>query len=155
MEFEDITKPARIVLSITREVSGDELADLIGHSFMDLAEQIETNQAEIVSEPFVSFKNLDTHGNIEQGPLQIEVGIPINREIPDTETIKCYQLPEYQALTTTFTGDDNDLKLVYELLVEAITNMNREYLHQSYEYYLTDETAAEGQQITVIEVPYR
>lgn len=155
MEINEIVKPEQQVVSITKEIIPDEMPDLLGESFVALAAHIEATGARITGEPFVSFKDLDEHGAIHKSPIKVEVGIPIDRKVTSTTAISCYELAGYQALSTTYTGNDDDLQLVYALLVTKINEMGKTFLHKSYEYYLTDDTAASDQQVTLLEVPYQ
>lgn len=155
MEINEINKPKQLIVSITKAIVPDEMPDLLGNSFAALADHIAATGARISGEPFVSFKELDEHGAIHKSPITVEVGIPIDRQVAPTAEISCYQLASYQAVTTTYTGNDEDLQLVYALLVTKIKEMGKEFLHKSYEYYLTEGETTADEQVTLLEVPYQ
>ncbi|KAF1304685.1 MULTISPECIES: GyrI-like domain-containing protein [Enterococcus] len=155
MELIKIRKNPQLVVSITKEMTNAEVFDWIGESFMKLADHIEREKAQIAGLPFVSFKKLDENGNIAAAKVMIEIGIPIDHEINDTIEIICYQMAGYKAIQGTFTGSDDDLALVYSLMIDEIKKGGREFMHQSYEYYLTDASANAEEQMTMLEIPYR
>lgn len=154
MEVLKIKKDPQLVVSILKEVSNAELFHWIGEGFMRLADHIEQQHGHINGLPFVSFKKLDDSGNVTATPITLEIGIPIDREVQDTEDILCYQKAGYQALQGTFVGNDEDLPLVYSLMIEEIKKTGHQFLHESYEYYLTDASATPDTQTTLVEIPY-
>ena len=134
MQIEKITKPAKTIVSMSTHISHEHLPNYIGTSFVDLLEYIKKNGAELVD---------------------VEIGFPINKEIPSTEKFQSYELPSYQAVRTLYVGDYDDLTDSYKELIEAIKQENGIFTFRSYEYFLTDASVPLEDQETMIELTYR
>lgn len=99
--------------------------------------------------------NLDETGNAKDELLAVEIGFPINQEIPSTEKFQSYVLPGYQAVRTLYVGDYEELTDSYKELVDAIKQENGIFTFRSYEYFLTDASVPLDDQETMIELTYR
>ncbi len=99
--------------------------------------------------------NLDSDGQPKDELLDVEIGFPINKEIPSTEKFQSYELPSYQAVRTLYVGDYDDLTDSYKELIEAIKQENGIFTFRSYEYFLTDASVPLEDQETMIELTYR
>lgn len=155
MQIEKITKPAQTIVSMSTHISHEHLPSYIGTSFVDLLEYIQKNGAELVGTPFISYLNLDQKGKPRDELLDVEIGFPINQEIPSTEKFQSYHLPGYQAVRTLYIGDYDDLTESYKELIEAIKQENGIFTYRSYEYFLTDASVPLEDQETMIELTYR
>lgn len=154
MNIEQIMKPDQWIVSITYTIPVVEIKHVIGPTFMKLVAYIQEQQAEIQSNPFVAYKNMDENGNVNADSVQMEVGFPINKKIAETEEVRSYFLPAFKALTAVFIGKYDDLTSPYLAILEEIKRLNGTFKGISYEYYLSDEEIAEDQQETLIEIPY-
>jgi len=155
MQIEKITKQAKTIVSMSTHISHEHLPNYIGTSFVDLLEYIKKNGAELVGTPFISYLNLDSDGQPKDELLDVEIGFPINKEIPSTEKFQSYELPSYQAVRTLYVGDYDDLTDSYKELIEAIKQENGIFTFRSYEYFLTDASVPLEDQETMIELTYR
>lgn len=155
MQIEKITKPAQTIVSMSTHISHEHIPNYIGTSFVDLLEYIQKNGAELVGTPFISYLNLDEAGNAKDELLAVEIGFPINQEIPSTEKFQSYVLPGYQAVRTLYVGDYEELTDSYKELVDAIKQENGIFTFRSYEYFLTDASVPLDDQETMIELTYR
>lgn len=155
MQIEKIIKPAQTIVSMSAHLSHEHIPSYIGKSFADLLEYIQKNDAESIGTPFISYLNLDESGQPRDQLLEIEVGFPINQELPSTEKFQSYLLPSYQAVRTLYIGDYDDLTDSYEELIAAIKQENGIFTFRSYEYFLTDASAPLDEQETMIELTYR
>ena len=155
MQIEKITKPAQTIVSMSTYISHEHLPNYIGTSFVDLLEYIQKNEAELVGTPFISYLNLDETGQARDELLAVEIGFPINKEIPSTEKFQSYVLPSYQAVRTLYVGDYDDLTDSYKELIDAIKQENGIFTFRSYEYFLTDASVPLEDQETMIELTYR
>lgn len=156
MMIEKIVKPEQKIISITRKgLSVEELPQIIGPSFMELGQYIAEQGATILSTPFVSFKNMDEKGQINDSQMEVEIGFPIDRLISGKDHIVVYTLPSYKAVTTHYTGEYENMIPTYIALFEEIKTINGEFLHCYYEYYLSDEEIDASKQETIIELPYK
>lgn len=155
MRIEKIVKPEQTIVSITTDIPVEKLPEIIGPSFMKLAEYIRSESAEIISTPFVSYKNLLEDGQVDGNLVQVEIGFPVNKQIAETAEIKSYTLPSYQAMSTLFHGSYSDLTNPYEEMLAEIKKELGTFTGVSYEYYLTDEEIESDQHQTILEVAYK
>lgn len=155
MQIEKITKPAQTIVSMSTHISHEHLPNYIGTSFVELLEYSQKNDAELVGMPFVSYLNLDESGQPKDELIAVEIGFPINQEIPSTEKFQSYLLPSYQAMRTLYVGDYEELTESYQELIEAIKKENGVFTFRSYEYFLTDASVPLEDQETMIELTYR
>ncbi|MEG1504653.1 MAG: GyrI-like domain-containing protein [Enterococcus sp.] len=155
MQIEKITKPEQLVVSTSTHIAHEFLPTFIGTSFVELLEYIQKNGAELIGTPFISYLNLDESGLPKDELLEIEIGFPINKELPSTEKFQSYLLPSYQAVRTLYIGDYDDLTDSYKELIEAIKQENGIFTYRSYEYYLTDASVPLADQETMIELAFR
>lgn len=155
MQIEKITKPAQTIVSMSTHISHEHLPHYIGTAFSKLLEYSQKNQAELTGTPFVSYLNLDENGQAKDELLAVEIGFPIDKEIPSTEKFQSYVLPSYQAVRTLYIGDYDELTDSYKALIKAIKQENGIFTFRSFEYFLTDASAPLAEQETMIELTYR
>ncbi len=155
MKIEHIVKPEQNIVSCTFKVKVEEIPHIIGPTFMKLVKYINENQANILSTPFVSYKNLKKDGTVDGEIVDMEIGFPISDLLNETDDINSYVLPSYKAATTKYTGKYDGLSKVYEKILNDINNVDNEFLGICYEYYLSDEEIPEEQQETIIEILYK
>lgn len=155
MQIEKIVKPAQTIVSMSTHLSREHLPNYIGTAFVELLEYVQKNGAELVGTPFISYLNLSDNGQPRDELLDVEIGFPINKEVPSTEKFQSYELPSYQAVRTLYVGDYDDLTASYEELIGAIKQENGIFTFRSYEYFLTDASVPLDDQETMIELTYR
>ncbi|MBP1046672.1 GyrI-like domain-containing protein [Enterococcus sp. BWM-S5] len=157
MNIEKITKPEQIIISITHTgLNVTELPKIIGPTFMEIGKYISEQGAAILSNPFVSFKNMDETGKLDESQIEMEIGFPVDKLIPENESIKAYRLPSYKAVSVLYVGDyDQGMIDIYRRLFEEIKANGGIFMNRSYEYYLSDEEIDLSKQETIIELPYR
>lgn len=157
MNIEKITKPEQTIISITHTgLNVTELPKIIGPTFMKLGKYISEQGANVLSNPFVSFKNMDDTGKLDESQIEMEIGFPVDKLIPEKEAIKSYVLPSYKAMTVLYVGNYDDAMIdIYKQLFEEIKTVGGVFMNCSYEYYLSDEEIDLSKQETIIELPYR
>ncbi|WP_086349586.1 GyrI-like domain-containing protein [Candidatus Enterococcus clewellii] len=157
MKIEKITKPEQTIVSITRTgLNVTELPKIIGPTFMELGKYISEQGANVLSNPFVSFKNMHETGKLDESQIEMEIGFPVDKRIPEKDLIKAYLLPSYKAMTVLYVGNYDDAMIdIYKQLFEEIKTVGGTFMNCSYEYYLSDEEIDLSKQETIIELPYR
>ncbi len=80
MKFEQIVKPDQWILSQTFTVKVEEIPQVIGPTFMKLGGFIQEQGIQILSTPFVSYKNMDENGGLDESAIEMEVGFPWQRK---------------------------------------------------------------------------
>ncbi|MGC6768842.1 GyrI-like domain-containing protein [Enterococcus sp. LJL128] len=155
MIIEKITKPEQKIVSFTQKgLVVTELPTIIGPTFMKLGKYISEQGANILSNPFVSFKNMDDDGKIDESQMEMEIGFPVDQLLPEKDGIVSYVLPSYKALSVHYVGKYDDMVPIYDALLNQIKENGDNFMHYCYEYYLSDEEIDESKQETIIELPY-
>lgn len=156
MQFEQIVKPDQWILSQSFTVKVEETPQVIGPTFMKLGGFIQAQNINILSTPFVSFKNMDEHGGLDEQAIQMEVGFPVAEEVKNAAEVDsdCYFLPSYKALSNLYVGKYDDMTEPYFAMMEEIRKIGGKFSGISYEYYLSDEEIPEEQQETIMELVY-
>ncbi|GCF92605.1 hypothetical protein NRIC_04960 [Enterococcus florum] len=154
MQIEKITKPDQLIVSTSAHLSYEHLPEYIGRSYIELLTYSETHQAATVGTPFVSYLNLGKDGMPKDELYHVEIGLPIDRMIPENEKFQVYTQPAYQAMRTLIIGDYDELTEPYKELLQAIKYDNGVFASRSYEYFLTNETVPLAEQETMIELAY-
>ena len=155
MKIEKIIKPKQQVVSITTKTAVENLQHLIGPTFMKLVSYIQQEEADIVSTPFVSYRNLKEDGQVDGDLVEVEIGFPISKLIRESDEFKSYTLPSYLAMSALFKGSYDDLTSPYTAILERIAAENGHFTGVSYEYYLSDEEISSDQHETILEVVYQ
>lgn len=107
MHFEQIVKPEQWILSQSFTVKVEEIPQVIGPTFMKLGGFIQEQGIQILSTPFVSYKNMDESGGVDETSVKMEVGFPVAEEVKNASTIASdsYFLPSYKALSICMLED--------------------------------------------------
>ena len=154
MKFEQITKPEQWIVSQTFTISVEEIPQIIGPTFMKLAGMIQINGGKILSTPFVSYKNMQEEGQMDESAIEMEIGFPLAEKIEVAEEVDCYRIPSYQALSALYVGRYEDMTGIYLDMLAEIKNLDRKFLGIAYEYYLSDEEIPQEKQETILELVY-
>ncbi|WP_321388305.1 GyrI-like domain-containing protein [uncultured Enterococcus sp.] len=156
MTIEKIIKPEQNIISITHTgLNVTELPKIIGPTFMEIGKYISEQGANILSNPFVSFKHMDDTGKLDETKIEMEIGFPVDKLIPEKDSIRAYVLPSYKAVSILYVGDyDQGMIDIYKQLFEEINAIGGTFMNCSYEYYLSDEEIELSKQETIIELPY-
>lgn len=156
MTIEKIIKPEQNIISITHTgLNVTELPKIIGPTFMEIGKYISEQGANILSNPFVSFKHIDDTGKLDETKIEMEIGFPVDKLIPEKDSIRAYVLPSYKAVSILYVGNyDEGMVSVYHQLLAEIQAIGGTFMNLGYEYYLSDEEIELSKQETIIELPY-
>ncbi|MGG5317624.1 GyrI-like domain-containing protein [Enterococcus sp. AZ072] len=154
MTFEQIAKPDQWIVSQTFTVRVEEIPKIIGPTFMKLGGLLQEEEIRILSTPFVSYKNMEDEGKLDENAIEMEVGFPIAEKVEVPSEVDCYYLPSYQALSALYVGRYEDMTGIYLEMLQEIKNIGGKFLGISYEYYLSDEEIPPEKQETILELVY-
>lgn len=156
MHFEQIVKPEQWILSQSFTVKVEEIPQVIGPTFMKLGGFIQEQGIQILSTPFVSYKNMDESGGVDETSVKMEVGFPVAEEVKNASTIASdsYFLPSYKALSYLYVGRYEEMTDPYFAMLNEIKRIGGKFIGTSYEYYLSDEEIPAEQQETIMELVY-
>lgn len=156
MDFEQIVKPDQWILSQRFTVKVQEIPQVIGPTFMKLGGFIQEQDIKILSTPFVSYKNMDENGGLDESAIEMEVGFPVAKEVKNAAEIEAvsYFQPSYKALSVLYVGKYEDMTEPYFKMMDEIKRIGGKFTGVSYEYYLSDEEIPLEQQETILELVY-
>lgn len=156
MQFEPIVKPDQWILSQSFTVKVEEIPQVIGPTFMKLGGFVQEQGIAILSTPFVSYKNMDDNGGLDESAIEMEVGFPVAEEVKNAAEIdsNSYFLPSYKALSGLYVGKYEEMTEPYFAMMDEIKRIGGTFSGISYEYYLSDEEIPEEHQETIMELVY-
>ena len=129
MKFEQIMKPDQWILSQTFTVKVEEIPQVIGPTFMKLGGFIQEQGIQILSTPFVSYKNMDENGGLDESAIEMEVGFPVAEKVKNAAEIESdsYFLPSYKALSALYVGRYDDMTEPYFAMMDEIKKIAKSY----------------------------
>ncbi len=137
-------------VTIKSRVNVEDLPDVFASSFESLVEYLEEIDEDIAGPPFAIYYN------VEMEDLDVEMGLPVTRDIPGKGNITSREIAIEKAASTIHTGPYEEIESAYLALAEWMNDNGHEPEGASYEFYLNDPgtTAPEDLQ-TVIFIPVK
>jgi effector-binding domain-containing protein len=129
---EAIERPAQPVLSIRTRTSVQALPEALGKGYQKVFEYLTGLGEHPAGAPFVAYYNMDMQD------LDIEIGFPLSKELPDKEDIRCGEIPAGKFASTVYTGPYQEMPPAYEALTVFMQENGYEPTGVVYEYYLND-----------------
>ena len=123
---------AQLVLSIRTRTSAADLPDKIGTCYQAIMEYMGPLGEQPSGMPFVAYYNLDMED------LDVEIGFPVAKEVPDHEDIKINQIPAGKKLTCMHQGPYQEMEQTYNAMSEYIAEHGLHPTGVVYEYYFND-----------------
>ncbi len=127
VEFTEIEP--QLSLSIGTRSPQKDLPEVIGKSYKEIAEYINTVGAQYTGAPFVIYYNMDMND------LDIEIGFPVDKQYDGHNSIKSSEVPGGKVFKVTHIGPYSDLKQTYEQIIAYINENKIEtagYVCESY-----------------------
>jgi effector-binding domain-containing protein len=108
-------EPVQPVMSIRTHSTRQDLPDVLGKAFGDVATYIGMQGQQPQGPPFVAYYNLDMEN------LDIEIGFPVAKKLPSGDMIKASEIPAGKVATTVYTGPYGDgMRAAYEALGKLV-----------------------------------
>jgi effector-binding domain-containing protein len=108
-------QPAQPVMSIRMRTAVQELPNVLGKAFGDVAMAIGEQGQQPRGPPFVAYYNMDMQD------LDIEVGFPVAKKLQAKGEVKPGEIPAGKVATTVYTGPYGDgMKAAYEALAKLV-----------------------------------
>ncbi|MGN1400309.1 MAG: GyrI-like domain-containing protein [Bacillus sp. (in: firmicutes)] len=137
------------ILSIRTVTSVDQLPRLIGESYGKLGAYL-NELGECLSEvPFVAYYNMDMQH------LDVEIGFPVSKTLPDYDDIKSGAIPAGKSVFCMYQGPYNEVESVYTEMAEHIQAKGYEPVGTAYEFYYNDAEFPESELLTKIVMPIK
>lgn len=131
-QFSIIVPETQKVLSIRTKSSMQELPEKIGEAYQEIFHYMMENNENPSGDPFVGYFNMDMNN------LDVEIGYPIGKTLPDRGNIKMSEIPSGRYASTVHTGPYKKLELAYNALTKWMDENNHKANGTCYEVYLND-----------------
>ncbi len=142
--------PAQPVVSIHACVPGERLPQVLGQAFEKLEEYLRFNSEAPAGPPFVAYYNMDMQA------LEIEIGFPTARPLPETEEIKSREIPAGMYASCLYTGPYAEIAPAYQELTAWIGQNGYEPTGAAIEYYLNEPMSTPPEELkTLIVFPLK
>jgi effector-binding domain-containing protein len=150
MEIELKEKPSQLVLYIRTRTSLDKLPQLIGGSYMKIANYLCSLGEQPMGVPYTAYYNLDMQN------LDVEMGFPVTKALPETEEIKTREIETQQVVSTMHQGPYAKMEPTYIELFKWIEENGYHPTGVCYEYYHNSpEEVPESELLTEIVLPIK
>ncbi|MFX0030203.1 MAG: GyrI-like domain-containing protein [Candidatus Hermodarchaeota archaeon] len=127
-----LERQAQRALSIRTKTSIQQLPQLIGKTYMKIMQYLGDQGVDPASAPFVGYFNLDMQD------LDIEIGIPISKELPEKDEMKLSKIPAGKYVGCIYTGPYDKIQPAYDVLTQWIEKNGYEASGIAYELYIDD-----------------
>jgi effector-binding domain-containing protein len=120
------------VLSIRAQTSMQQLPQVIGQAYDEIARYLVEINENPTGAPYVAYYNLDMEN------LDVEMGFPVSQTFVGNGKIQPGTLPAGKVATCLYTGPYSEMAPAYEELAQWVKENGYEATGVSYEFYLND-----------------
>lgn len=136
-------------IAIRTRTKVDDLPMLIGQSYGRLGAYLHELGEFMTDVPYVAYHNMDMEN------LDVEIGFPVFRELPEKDDIKAGFIEEGKALFCMYRGSYQEMGPVYDEMAKWINDNGYESKGMSYEYYYNGPGFPESEYLTKIIMPLK
>ena len=134
-------QPAQLTLAIRTRTSIQNISQALEKAFTEIIQYILKIGEQPVGPPFVAYYNMDMQN------LDIEIGFPVSKKLPDKDYIKASEIPGGKFATCLYTGPYSEIKLAYDELTQWIKDKGYDVTGVAYEVYLNDPRQTPPQEL--------
>ena len=98
-------------------------------------------QEQFAGPPFTAYYNMDMQD------LDVEIGFPVPKKLPDKGTIKAGEIPAGKVATCLYTGPYNEMEPAYNALHQWTQDNGYKLTGIAYEIYLNDPEQTPPEQL--------
>lgn len=138
---EIIEREAQNTLSVRTTSSAQNLPEVLGKHYKAIGDYLHQLNEEMSEAPFVAYYNLDMDN------LDIEIGIPVSKKIPNKDEIKSNEISAGKYGSCLYTGPYNEMRPAYDALHKFIIEKEYEPTGIAYEMYLNDPAKVPPEQL--------
>lgn len=150
MEIDLKEKQSQFVSYIRTRTSQDKLPQVIGESYMKIANYLCSLGEQPIGVPYTAYYNLDMQN------LDVEMGFPVSKALPESEEIKAREIKAEQVVSTMYKGPYAKMEATYVELLKWIEEKGYQLTGVSYEYYHNSpEDVPESELLTEIVIPIK
>ena len=138
---------AQPTVSLRTRAAVGQLPQVLGQTFGAIMQYLGELGEQPVGMPFVAYYNMDMQN------LDIEIGFPVSRPLPDRGELKCGALPVGKIATTLHFGPYDSIAPAYEALTQFVQASGYPPTGVAYEIYFSDPSTPPEQIQTQIVFP--
>ncbi len=143
-------EPALNVVSVRLTTSLENLSQAFGETFEKIQAYIAEMGEEPVGPPFGAYYNHDMQN------LDVEMGFPVAKLLPEKGEFKSRTIPERKAITCLFQGSYAQLDVPYKAVYDWIEQNKLEIADAHYDFYLNDPCSVpEAELLTKVSIPVK
>lgn len=141
---------AQPVLSIRMRTKLELLPQVIGESYMKIMAYLSELGEQPTFAPFTAYHNLDMQN------LDVEMGFPVAKLLPEKDDIKARELPPGKVVSSMYKGPYREMEAPYNEMSKWIADNGYTPEGISYEYYFNSpQDVPESELLTKIVMPVR
>lgn len=150
MDIELKEKQSQFVSYIRTRISQDRLPRVIGESYMKIANYMCSLGEQPMGVPYTAYYNLDMQD------LDVEMGIPVSKVLPESEEIKAREIEAGRVVSTMYKGPYSEMEATYVEIFKWIKENGYHPTGVSYEYYHNSpQDVSESELLTEIVIPIK
>lgn len=148
LKIELTEEKAQPVLSIRATTNLKALPQVIGESYMKIMAYLQELGEQMVFAPFTAYHNLDMQN------LDVEMGFPVAKLLPEKDTIKAREIPAGKVVSAMYKGSYSGMEQPYNEMAAWIKENGYTPAGISYEYYFNSpQDVPETELLTKIVMP--
>lgn len=141
---------AQPVLCIRTKTSVDKLPQLIGESYMKMANYLQELHEQPAGVPYTAYFNMDMKN------LDVELGFPVLKSLPGHGEIKSGELPAGRVASAQYKGPYSAMHGAYDEILKWIAGKGYQPKGVFYEYYYNSpQEVPESELLTKIVIPLK
>ena len=134
-------QPAQPTLSVRTRAAIGQLPQLLGQTYGAIMQYLGELGEYPVGMPFTAYYNMDMQD------LDVEIGFPVSRPLPDRGELKSGALPAGKIATTMHIGPYDTVGPAYEALTQYMQANGYTPSGVAYEFYFSDPQTTPPEQI--------
>ncbi len=139
---------AQPVLSIRMRTRLELLPQVIGESYLKIMAYLTEQGEQPAFAPFTAYHNLDMQN------LDVEMGFPVARLLPEKDDIKARELPPGKVVSSMYKGSYSGMEQPYNEMAQWMKEHGYTPTGVSYEYYFNSpQEVPESELLTKIVMP--
>ncbi|CAJ35653.1 GyrI-like domain-containing protein [Methanocella arvoryzae] len=121
--------PVQQALSVRTRSPVENLPNVIGQTYGTIIQYMSELGEQPAGAPFVAYYNMD------MTDLDLEIGFPVNRELPGKGVVQPSRIPGGRTGTCMYTGPYQEIAPAYDALAKLIAEKGLEPTGVAYEIY--------------------
>jgi effector-binding domain-containing protein len=138
------------VLYIRTKTSLESLPQVIGESYMKIANYLQGMGEQPAGVPYTAYHNLDMQD------MDVEMGFTVSKPLPEGDEVKTGGIPAGKAAITMYNGPYSEMEATYDEIFKWIAERGYQPTGVYYEYYYNSpQDVPESELQTQIVIPLK